>query len=468
MRAFGPVPQSCRGDVLRADKNARSASICAASFALVVAIGLSVAVPDPAGAQDSDPSSSLSAEELSRDRVFHVEVIGTPATETREITRSGKAFAVGPNLFITARHVIGSNADWKPLDSVREELARVTKRLHRTISLARVREYDPVEFAPATKRVFVVPPPSEELDAVIISAPELKVAEPFRLSFCDIVADKNYRAILTEDDPTKRESLGKPVAVELVARGYKPDEFGSLYVFEPSAGQSFSTEPNGSGGAPIIDAAGDVVAMVSAVYTRNSNSTYILATPITAQIPGASNFIARIPGVDGQDAVQCSLGQTVRKIYDRVASQYYWSVEVARAEDGTIDKIVVSYDDPISETAMPSVKILPTFYGITKNFQDKPETIPDVRPHEEQYLTSNSSYGSRTYEFGGLKQIGSANYQRDANNITRKCTEQKCGIKFLRIDIFPQVNEKLSSDLIDEGKYLRRPITRSFPWVARQ
>lgn len=466
MSAFGRFQSDQGSGAARTARGSRSAFIVGGFFLLAIVFGLSVAISDLAAAQEADGSLSLSAEELSRDRVFHVEVTGVPATGSSEITRSGKAFAVGPNILITARHVVGSNGDWKPADAVPEEIARVTRRLQRVMSLTRVKEYDPVDLAPPTKRVFVVPPLSEELDAVIVSAPELKVHEPFRLSFCDIVAGKNYRVLLTEDDPTQRESLGKPVAVDLVARGYKPDEFGSLYVFEPSAGQNFSKEPNGNGGAPIVDAAGDVVAMVSAVYTQNA--TYILATPITPQIPGASNFLARIPGVDGQDTVQCSLGQTVRKIYDRVASQYYWAVEVTRAEDGTIEKIVVSYDDPTSETAMPSVKILPTFYGITKNFQDKPETIPDVRPHEEQYLTSASSYGSRTYEFGGLKQIGSANYQRDANNIARKCTEQKCGIKFLRIDIFPQVNERLSSDLIDEGKYLRRPITRSFPWVARQ
>lgn len=99
---------------------------------------------------------------------------------------------------------------------------------------------------------------------------------------------------------------------------------------------------------------------------------------------------------------------------------------------------------------------------------DSAQFIPDTRPPDDQYLVNTPVDGTtKRYEFAGLRQIGLNNFSRASTAGNQRCTRARCGITGVRIHIFPQLKERLSSEVVDENLYLRNPITRNIPWAVR-
>jgi len=105
---------------------------------------------------------------------FHIDVEGELSSGEDAKPRSGKAFAIGPDHVVTARHVVGSKAEWAGTTktatnsqrTLRPHELRVYQPVKRSIKL-----YREEDFGDNHKGNVVLPAVSEDLDAVGILVP---------------------------------------------------------------------------------------------------------------------------------------------------------------------------------------------------------------------------------------------------------------------------------------------------------
>ncbi|MGO6667043.1 hypothetical protein [Rhizobium ruizarguesonis] len=381
---------------------------------------------------------------------FHISVKGTLA-DGEVGQREGKAFAVGPNLLVTSQHLVGGSSEWKPATGIVVEVARAMHAVDRGITLRRVE-------GPPTKIENPNVLAAADLigDAAGISVPAVKLDTRFRLSMCDIVQGHRYASIMTSaDDPSDPSSIELPLLVELNAAGYQPAKYGPLYIFDLVDNPSFSGEPNGHDGSPILDEDGSVVAVVSAVTAKPGGNGYnVLATPIQPQFPSAAALLARAPDVTAgaEDGLKCSLSETVKRINDQVAAHASWTLRVDHEEDGRPkDEIFIRYESVAAEPNIDSIKVGFDFWG--KQRKEAPTrrlTYSDTTINEIQ-LTRSAPFSNREFSTSEIVLEGKRQVETLLN-------EKKEGgyIDYVEVRVF-------ETHLID-GRTLTKETVLNFKW----
>ncbi|CDX58791.1 hypothetical protein MPL3365_30311 [Mesorhizobium plurifarium] len=425
-------------------------------------------LPDIALAQGHD---AVWARHLVADAFFHLEVTGTraskigkPALVNGTPTFVGKAFAITPKLLLAPQHIVGYPGDWagKVSDPARPQLEEVTdalRPLDRKIGLTRLKSLEPADgLSNQIRDAFVVSPVAEELDVVALSLNKDTVSSPLHLSLCNIVDGNIYTAILTHDTPQSAASMAELVAVPLVASGRNPELYGNLYVFQVKDSSGFKVT-NGHEGSPILDDQDAVVAVVSAVITDDAGNTTVLATPIGPSFPGAIDILSRAPdgALQNDSGVGCSLSQTVRRMNDRVATQAFWSVDAKRDKQGEIGKVVISYESTAEHPNVSAIKLNLEFWGKENGHQDTITRITDSREQKDQDFVVEGSDDAREFDTDEVSRV--------ARELIKPRIKDHGYISFVKVYIFPRLNDLVSPELRDGSGFLINPIVRKIYWT---
>lgn len=367
----------------------------------LVLLGLVVATagPLPVVAQ----TEQLQIEQRTIDALFfHVFVKGE-AQSPHVGERWGKAFAVGPDLLITARHVIGDPQEWMKKTGGKAGIMRAVRPLVRKITLTS-RHSGEIE-----KLVFAQPAPSHTVGATGLFVPGLELDSYLHLSMCKIVKENLYTALMTSENPKiADESVENVKMIKLKAKGYEPDEFGALYVFDvEDDGQTFQSEPDGHEGSPILNDDGDVVAIVSAVVLEGVTKVRILATPIQPHFPGTMAMLTQTPdqSTERSRKVSCSIADTVQRIHKEVSQHVTWTVDVKsknyfnsetnKRELQVARKIFLSYENISAEPNILYVDVYVKFFGVDAPYDS---LLNDNNPKTEKIGVDLPNQGKITLE----------------------------------------------------------------------
>lgn len=412
-----------------------------------IALSILAAHEQPAFSQERD---SDWARQTASDAFFHVSVAGKLSGQRGTTSRSGKAFAIASDLVITSRHVIGSQSDWEPdkESGLPEEVEEVLNPILREIEIVRTDANDGEALGSPIKDLFVVEPEGTRADVVGIALTSSAVKKPFRISLCDLVKGKTYTAILTVDSPKTASSITKVMPVSLLAHGYKPTAFGDLYVFEPVAGTTYSADPEGHDGSPILDEKGEVVAVVSAVTKDANNQKWILGTPIGTSFPSALDLLSVVSAANDQQ-IRCSLAQAV-------AAQAFWTLDVSRDEDGRVNSIGLRYENLV-EPNIIAIKIVAEYWGYESDVAEELTNIKRRDPAADQDIVlTRANARQREFTTDEIHRIG--------KDLIESNLEGSACILYVKLNIFPRISAPLPSDLADDSGYLKRPIIRKIPW----
>lgn len=288
---------------------------------------------------------------------FHVEVSGTTA-DGSVVQRGGKGFAIAPDVIMTALHLVGTSVEWKPDARDPDGLDRITHPVLRTLTLFN-------RAGRITSDNALLPGPPLDSDTAAILVPDLPTEPYFRLSLCPIVQTGKYTAVVsTRDHPEQPDAIIQVAQIGLSARGYQPAKYGPLYVFDLDRETSFSPEPDGHEGSPILDQNNEVVAIISMVIAEGGHHR-ILATPIQPLIPAASLALLGNRPTTGGPAWRpsCSLAESVDRLQEDVARLAIWNIEIQRDAKGKVDTLVLGYDSAGRDPRITSVKVYYGFYG---------------------------------------------------------------------------------------------------------
>lgn len=440
------------------------------AVARLALFGAALAFASTAAAQELDEAKLLI---ISRSAFFHVTAegaaspvqlgaCGSPPAANGRRTCQGKGFAIGPQLLLTARHLVGDDQDWLPKGGVNLEIARAARPLDRSVALRRAAG------APALSGLtnsIVLPTPGGGADIAGLSLPSrAKLDTFFGLSVCGIVEGGTYFAVMTENgQPDDPASIDEPIVVPLKAAGYDAANYGPLYVFESIGSPRFHGEMDGHDGSPVVDKDGNAVAIVSAVTATGGAGTHrILATPIQPLSPGATAMLAQSDEKGSQ--LKCSLADTVgqirndvRQIKDEVAAQAIWTVKVEREKvTGKLETIRLSYDNVGREPNIESIEIYYEFHGIHPDLAPSVERINYPNDPHGNILT-NVSRGDEDSEFW-TSEIGRIG-RETVEPFVKQTAPQKGVVRFVRISIYP---------ILKGGRRVEWPTTRRIEWVEAQ
>jgi hypothetical protein len=292
---------------------------------------------------------------------FHVSVAGTAADPAAAGNREGKAFAIGPNLLITSRHIVGASADWKAKPGLPMEIARATAAIDRTLALMPGGEDIPENLG---ENALVSS--GSALDIAEVSVPDGRLDHFFGLSMCDIRQGEDYLTLVaSRSAPTDPASVRKPMIVQLRAAGYDVQNYGDLFVFDLEDDYPMiEWEPDGHEGSPIFDLDGNVVGIVSAVTLTPANGYRILATPIRSPLSSAIGVLNPPPPGAKPKAIKCSLADAVRRINEQVGAYASWRLDGPRLSDGTPEgDLTLSYESVADYPNIESVTVDYEFLG---------------------------------------------------------------------------------------------------------
>lgn len=394
---------------------------CAAATVLAL-------VSTSTSAQPNDASEQAILETAGR-AFFHVETRGTPrdpSDPTQEALRWGKAFAVGPDTLVTALNVVGDETEWKPERTSRDEITRTVRPLLRTVRLVA-----PGGAETSDDNLLVLPAPSTDIDAASILVPGLQLSSYFELSLCDIVKGQVYTALMSgAADPSADSSLRDVTVVPLVAIGYEPASYGSLYVFEPVGQPTYASESWGHGGSPVLDEDGNVVAVIATVTVAASGRSKVLATPIQPLFPGANQLLARGPDPSAHGGqLKCSMVDLVGRIHDQVAAHAIWSVR-AEIDDGEpTGDILFEYESVADPPNIASIEVRYQFWG-TETDRDELLTRIAHRSSDLDVIVLKPGRQPRSFSTSEIVSVGRSlvePYLKPGNGT----------IRFLRLTITP-------------------------------
>ena len=352
--------------------------ICRARLHLTVQVvgltlGLGLAQAQESGARDDAWLLRTAAVAF-----FHIDVTGTPAPSNGQpafdAQRWGKAFAIGPDLLLTANHVLGNSAEWQPVPDEHKEVTRALHPIARQVTLSRA-DSDPD--APM-RNLVVMPAVSAAIDAATIIVPDLGISgdQVLQLSLCRIAKGQPYKALMVAGDPTLPASVRAPVVSLLTAAGYEPARYGGLYVFDADA-RNFESEPWGHDGSPIFDSEYNVVALISAV-TVDGPHVKILATPIQSLIPGTDVLMSEASAASPKGAARpkCSMADLVGEIDHNVSTHATWTIAPEREEGQLTGLLKFSYDSINEKPNIKSIRVEYEFFGTRKRGEDRIVRFP--------------------------------------------------------------------------------------------
>jgi len=424
------------------------------------------AVSSSATAQeDSDELSVFNELEAAQDKpfvfndwvkeaFFHVTVTGKlqGTAPAEEISHNGKAFAIAPDLLVTAQHIVGGPDEWRhktaEADHIEPAVERAARPLDRDIRITRSDSGG--EFA----NPMILPVSPYPVDTAGISLQGANLKRYFRLSMCRIQKGEHYAALMTNhNNPSDPHSVDSVAAVELEAMGYDPRKYDTLYFFKP-VGSSSIERVDGHDGSPIFDKEGNVVAIVSGVVATGGHK--ILATSIQPIFPGASALTALGPDISGNSDtnMKCSLFDTVKRIRNEVASHAVWTVEVEPAKsDNEFAKVRISYENLEESPNIDSIEVTYNFFGLDQDDQTSVETIREYSDPNKNKLPLTPS-GKREFATTEIAEIGNTLVMPHV-----KAARPAGFIQYVQLKIVPKLSNRNGGGILD-----RSPVTRYVPW----
>ena len=257
------------------------------------------------------------AQVLANNSYFHVAVVGLDSHGNR-VERAGKAFAIAPDILITARHVIGDVTDWWNAGSpggvvrpVRKVALHWMDRPVGTRGLQRSHsDLYTTSFSPGTID-------ASKLTIVRMGTDDIR---PLQLSTNGVDPSAKYRVLLVNDAPKSPDSIRLPFLLELeLAPYYASSEFGGMYAFHSSGGREIVP---GDSGSPVLNEHDEVVGFVSGV--ADGTVLVTMASSFASYIPEVidSRFahLKRVNDVLNSrfDEVEGELNTKVSALVDRV------------------------------------------------------------------------------------------------------------------------------------------------------
>ncbi len=385
---------------------------------------------------------------------FHVSVAGAPVDGAATTIREGKAFAIGPNLIITSRHIVGDEEDWRLRSDLDPAVARATTAVDRTIELVPSAQGIATDLG---ANALISAEAGSAVDIAEVSVPDARLEHYFGLSMCDIRVGETYTALLgAHRPPIEPASVKRAAEVKLRAAGYDVPNYGGLFVFDVEEDHPFVRwETDGHEGSPIFDEDGKVVGIVSAVTLTGAGDHRILSTPIQLPLLSAISTIDQgsAPG-DRDRSIKCSLASTVKRINDQVLAYASWRPDVPRDKDRLpAGQLLLRYESVADYANIESVDIEYDFWGKQRGDEETPTTrlwYPDDDPNR-----------LRLKGVGNEKMFDASDIIREAKGqLEAYLNEEGEGgvIQYVEIRI---VRTKLAGTDLG-GK--RKPITLTFDW----
>ena len=334
-----------------------------------------------ASAQENDSTPLTIAEQA----FYHVDVTGVPAGAPvgaslapldglpRE-QRWGKAFAIAPDVLLTAQHVLGDLSEWAPRNTA-SEVARAARPVNRTVALNSKTTEQPVD------DVVVYPTPTIAIDAATLTALGRQIKEFFSISLCPIDEGAHYSALMVKGDPKLPDLIDDVAMVDVRPEGYKPRDYGNLYVFRLEPGFEISRDTWGHDGSPIFDDEFNVVALVSAV-TVDDAGVKLLATPLQPLLPGIATLLERDAIAPGDFNVRskCSVSDLVRRINRQVDNHAIWTVEADDDEGEPTGDINISYESAADFPNVKSITVTYDFFGYANSDDQEINFVTRIPP----------------------------------------------------------------------------------------
>ncbi|MFK0278426.1 hypothetical protein ACIQUG_32480 [Ensifer sp. NPDC090286] len=420
--------------------------------------------------------SGLGAEELSAGRIFHLKVHGKAQPDNNRPDRVGRAFAVSSNLLVAPGSIVGGGKDWLPAGSkgpAFEELERLSSPLDRSIVATATHEDLPLAKGESSRNI-IVSGSSGDIDAIGLLVPDFSIEQPFTLSLCRIVPGNTYAALLAKGDPNSPDSLLHPDKVPVVAEGYDAADYGNLYAFRPEKTADIDVG-KGLEGSPILNENGNVVAMVSLIV--DIRGPVILATPISPQFPGTFSLLTKslreqtVAGGAPDDAVQCSLNETVRKMYDRVAAQLTWTIEpryrpVEEKINGKalryekLSQLWISYDEPPSyNQTVKEISVRAKFYGVS-------EPGGGIEPLElatdANAVLQLDEDATRSFNASRFVEQGITLLEKDT---LKDCLNNGCGIRRITLYVKPTIDTEVWQEMSPSYSSNNTSVVRNIEWT---
>lgn len=214
----------------------------------LAALGLMFSVP-PAQAQDWPDL-------LETKQLFRVVVTGMSQAGIKLHPVKGTAWAIAPDVLITADHVTGDKYNFQNRDSSGKVFIPF-RDVSVEVSATKVFDGDDPKTFPGG---IVTPSPFESIDAARIGYPALG-AKPFALSACEIVSGNFYR-VLKFNDGNVFQPKTVPITLKAYGRSVLGDA-GSVVVMSVSKGTIVESDS----GSPVLDAGNEnrVIGLVSAI-----------------------------------------------------------------------------------------------------------------------------------------------------------------------------------------------------------
>lgn len=212
----------------------------------LAALALALTAP---GVQAQDWPAFLETKQL-----FRVIVTGMGEAGTRLQPVKGTAWAIAPDVLITADHVTGKAQNFQNRDASGKVFIPF-RDVTVEVSATKVFDGDEAKKFPGG---IVTPSPFESIDAARIGYPALG-ATPFKLTACEIVSDQSYRVLKFNNGDVFQP---KPVQITLKAYGRSVlGDAGSVVVMSVAKG----TIAESDSGSPVLDPDNRVIGLVSAI-----------------------------------------------------------------------------------------------------------------------------------------------------------------------------------------------------------
>lgn len=200
------------------------------------------------------------AQDLAKNRFFHVTVEGVVASATGEASTTqltGKAFAITSDVLVTARHVVGSTRLW--WNKGTPGGVAIPDRL---VTVSWMDDYRLGSEPKSSSDFYVTSSPVETADVATLAVPQSVPTNlaTFELNTEHIDTKASYHVLLVEEQPSDSDSITRPTIVTLKPVRHSHIYHG-MYLFETS--DTVRQIERGDSGSPVLDDEGAVVGLIS-------------------------------------------------------------------------------------------------------------------------------------------------------------------------------------------------------------